>query len=117
MVAITPWNFPSAMNTRKADAVLAAGCTMIVKPAPDPRSPHWCLPNSPKKQASRQVVQERNAILVNGAKCMGVTNRVTEKIAKTGCTLRSATVKRRNVYTTLAMVRVGMAVCGKMAEE
>lgn len=32
-VAITPWNFPSAMITRKAGAALAAGCTMIVKPA------------------------------------------------------------------------------------
>jgi len=82
MVAITPWNFPSAMITRKADAVLAAGCTMIVKPAPDSRSPHWCLPNSPNKQASRQVVQVRDAIFANGVKCMGVTNRVTEKIAK-----------------------------------
>lgn len=31
--AITPWNFPSSMITRKAGAALAAGCTMIVKPA------------------------------------------------------------------------------------
>jgi aspartate-semialdehyde dehydrogenase len=34
-VAITPWNFPVAMITRKAGAALAAGCTMIVKPAPE----------------------------------------------------------------------------------
>ena len=31
--AITPWNFPSAMVTRKAGAALAAGCPMIVRPA------------------------------------------------------------------------------------
>jgi len=31
--AITPWNFPNAMITRKAGAALAAGCAMIVKPA------------------------------------------------------------------------------------
>ena len=31
--AITPWNFPSAMITRKAGAALAAGCTMVLKPA------------------------------------------------------------------------------------
>ncbi|AZP13942.1 NAD-dependent succinate-semialdehyde dehydrogenase [Undibacterium parvum] len=31
--AITPWNFPSAMITRKAAPALAAGCTMVVKPA------------------------------------------------------------------------------------
>ena len=32
-VAITPWNFPSAMITRKAAPALAAGCPMIVRPA------------------------------------------------------------------------------------
>ena len=32
-VAITPWNFPAAMITRKAGAALAAGCTMVLKPA------------------------------------------------------------------------------------
>ncbi|MEN6587144.1 MAG: NAD-dependent succinate-semialdehyde dehydrogenase [Sulfuricella sp.] len=31
--AITPWNFPNAMITRKVGPALAAGCTMIVKPA------------------------------------------------------------------------------------
>jgi succinate-semialdehyde dehydrogenase/glutarate-semialdehyde dehydrogenase len=31
--AITPWNFPAAMITRKAGPALAAGCSMIVKPA------------------------------------------------------------------------------------
>src|SRR3546814_17568418 len=30
---ITPWNFPSAMITRKAAAALAAGCAVVVKPA------------------------------------------------------------------------------------
>ncbi len=32
-VAITPWNFPSAMITRKAGPALAAGCSMVLKPA------------------------------------------------------------------------------------
>ncbi|MDF0533894.1 NADP-dependent succinate-semialdehyde dehydrogenase [Shewanella sp. A32] len=32
--AITPWNFPAAMITRKAAPALAAGCTMVLKPAP-----------------------------------------------------------------------------------
>src|SRR5262249_59265312 len=30
---ITPWNFPSAMPTRKSAPALAAGCTMVLKPA------------------------------------------------------------------------------------
>ncbi|MCK1346441.1 aldehyde dehydrogenase family protein [Bradyrhizobium sp. 146] len=33
--AITPWNFPVAMITRKAGAAMAAGCPVIVKPAPE----------------------------------------------------------------------------------
>jgi len=32
-VSITPWNFPIAMITRKAGAALAAGCTMVARPA------------------------------------------------------------------------------------
>ncbi|WP_409278454.1 NAD-dependent succinate-semialdehyde dehydrogenase [Pseudomonas defluvii] len=35
VAAITPWNFPAAMITRKAGPALAAGCTCIVKPAPE----------------------------------------------------------------------------------
>ena len=31
--AVTPWNFPAAMITRKVGPALAAGCTMVVKPA------------------------------------------------------------------------------------
>lgn len=32
--AITPWNFPNAMITRKAAPALAAGCTIVIKPDP-----------------------------------------------------------------------------------
>ena len=32
--AITPWNFPAAMVTRKVAPALAAGCTLVLKPAP-----------------------------------------------------------------------------------
>ena len=33
VAAITPWNFPMAMLTRKLGPALAAGCTMVIKPA------------------------------------------------------------------------------------
>jgi len=33
VAAITPWNFPMAMITRKAGPALAAGCTIVIKPA------------------------------------------------------------------------------------
>ena len=35
VAAITPWNFPAAMITRKIAPALAAGCTAVVKPAPE----------------------------------------------------------------------------------
>lgn len=35
VAAITPWNFPAAMITRKVAPAFAAGCTAVVKPAPD----------------------------------------------------------------------------------
>ena len=34
-VLVTPWNFPAAMATRKVGPALAAGCTMVLKPASD----------------------------------------------------------------------------------
>ncbi|WP_420135250.1 NAD-dependent succinate-semialdehyde dehydrogenase [Rhodopseudomonas sp.] len=35
VAAITPWNFPAAMITRKVAPALAAGCTVVIKPAPE----------------------------------------------------------------------------------
>lgn len=35
VAAITPWNFPAAMITRKVAPALAAGCTAVIKPAPE----------------------------------------------------------------------------------
>ncbi|XBQ16037.1 MAG: NAD-dependent succinate-semialdehyde dehydrogenase [Oceanicaulis sp.] len=35
VACITPWNFPSAMITRKCAPAMAAGCTVVVKPAPE----------------------------------------------------------------------------------
>jgi succinate-semialdehyde dehydrogenase/glutarate-semialdehyde dehydrogenase len=35
VTAITPWNFPNAMITRKVGPALAAGCTIVLKPAED----------------------------------------------------------------------------------
>ncbi|MFU2058311.1 NAD-dependent succinate-semialdehyde dehydrogenase [Avibacterium volantium] len=35
VAAITPWNFPNAMITRKSAPALAAGCAVVLKPAPE----------------------------------------------------------------------------------
>ena len=41
VAAITPWNFPTAMITRKVAPALAAGCAIVVKP--DPQTPYSAL--------------------------------------------------------------------------
>src|SRR6185437_7292469 len=35
VAAITPWNFPNQINLAKLGPALAAGCTIVLKPAPD----------------------------------------------------------------------------------
>ena len=42
--AITPWNFPAAMITRKAGPGWAAGCTGVIRPASQTRSRRWRSP-------------------------------------------------------------------------
>lgn len=45
VAAITPWNFPIAMITRKVAPALAAGCTVVVKPGKTLPFPLWLWPN------------------------------------------------------------------------
>ena len=63
---ITPWNFPTAMGTRKIGPAIAAGCTMVVKPASRRRSRCWRSPRSSRRrpaagrpQRDHQLVLER----------------------------------------------------------
>ena len=54
--AITPWNFPNAMITRKVSPALAAGCAMVCKPAGGKRrSAPWRWPPLANKPGSRQA--------------------------------------------------------------
>ena len=51
---ITPWNFPLAKATRKIAPVVAAGCTMVLKPANlSPLTSHNCSHPLCKKQGFR----------------------------------------------------------------
>ena len=62
VAAITPWNFPLAMITRKAGAALAAGCTIIVKPAEQTPYSAFAI----QKLAVEAGVPEDALILVTG---------------------------------------------------
>jgi succinate-semialdehyde dehydrogenase/glutarate-semialdehyde dehydrogenase len=66
VAAITPWNFPSAMITRKVAPALAAGCTVVLKPAED----------TPLSALALAVLAEKAGIPP------GVFNIVTTKNAK-----------------------------------
>ncbi|GAA2484848.1 hypothetical protein GCM10010276_23300 [Streptomyces longisporus] len=52
---ITPWNFPLAMGTRKIVPTIAAGCTIVLKPAPRPPLPASYWLRSSRKRACRPV--------------------------------------------------------------
>ena len=62
VAAITPWNFPAAMITRKAGPALAAGCTMVIKPAS--ATPFSA---APEKKRDRSGSALRNAAAVASA--------------------------------------------------
>jgi succinate-semialdehyde dehydrogenase/glutarate-semialdehyde dehydrogenase len=84
--AITPWNFPAAMITRKAGPALAAGCTMVVKPASQ----------TPLSALALAVLAERAgvpkgvlSVLTGSASAIGgemTSNPIVRKVSFTGST-------------------------------
>ncbi|MEM9386577.1 MAG: NAD-dependent succinate-semialdehyde dehydrogenase [Pseudomonadota bacterium] len=83
VACITPWNFPNAMLTRKIAPALAAGCTVVCKPA-----------NATPLSAYAFVeLAERAAIPP------GVINVVTGRTAQIGSTLTASPVVRKLTFT------------------
>ncbi|GIU47843.1 NAD-dependent succinate-semialdehyde dehydrogenase [Shewanella sp. KT0246] len=84
--AITPWNFPLAMITRKVAPALAAGCTMIVKPAPD--TPFTALALAVLAQRAGIPAGVFN-VITGDAKLIGevlCSSKVVRKLSFTGST-------------------------------
>ena len=81
--AITPWNFPAAMITRKAGPALAAGCTMVLKPASQ----------TPYSALALAVLAERAGIPA------GVLNVVTGSAGEIGGELTANPVVRKLSFT------------------
>ncbi len=96
--AITPWNFPAAMLTRKAAPALAAGCTMVVKPAS--QTPFSALALA--ELALRAGVPP------------GVLNVVTGSAKKIGAELTSNPIVRKLSFTGSTQIgRELMAQCAQ----
>ncbi len=97
--AITPWNFPAAMITRKAGPALAAGCTMVVKPASQ----------TPLTALALAVLAERAgvpagvlSVITGTAKEIGTelaTNPLVRKLTFTGSTEVGRTLMQQTAST------------------
>lgn len=86
VAAITPWNFPSSMITRKAGPALAAGCTIIIKPASQTPYSALALGVLAKEAGIPKGVLN---IITGSAKDIGLelsTNPIIKKLSFTGST-------------------------------
>lgn len=85
--AITPWNFPNAMLMRKAAAALAAGCTMVAKPAED--TPLSALAIAALAEEAGVPEGVFNVMTTSNAASVGLeltTNPLVRKLSFTGST-------------------------------
>ena len=96
---ITPWNFPNAMITRKAGPALAAGCTVVLKPAK--QTPFSALAMA--ELAERAGIPKGVLNIVTGsASAIGgelCSNPVVRKLSFTGSTEVGRTLMRQSADT------------------
>ncbi|KAA6204873.1 MAG: NAD-dependent succinate-semialdehyde dehydrogenase [Candidatus Tokpelaia sp.] len=90
--AITPWNFPNAMITRKAAPALAAGCAMVLKPASQ----------TPFSAIALAVLAERAGLP------LALFSIVTGKSAEIGAVLTQSPVVRKLSFTGSTAVGAGL---------
>jgi succinate-semialdehyde dehydrogenase/glutarate-semialdehyde dehydrogenase len=95
--AITPWNFPAAMITRKAGPALAAGCTMVLKPATQ----------TPYSALALAVLAERAGVP------KGVFSVVTGGAAEIGGELTANPIVRKLTFT--GSTEIGVKLMGQCA--
>ncbi len=96
--AITPWNFPAAMITRKAGPALAAGCVMVLKPATQ----------TPFSALALAELAERAGVP------RGVFSVVTGSSAEIGAEMTSSTLVRKLTFT--GSTEVGRKLMAQCAE-
>ncbi|PPQ63155.1 hypothetical protein CVT24_005795 [Panaeolus cyanescens] len=85
---LTPWNFPSAMITRKLAAALAAGCTAVIKPPPETPFSALALAELSRRAGFPDgviniVTTLKNVVEVGKEMC---ENKVVKKVSFTGST-------------------------------
>jgi succinate-semialdehyde dehydrogenase / glutarate-semialdehyde dehydrogenase len=101
--AITPWNFPLAMITRKAGPALAAGCTMVLKPAS--QTPYSALALAALGQQAG-IPAGVFSVVTGGAREIGgelTGNALVRKLTFTGSTEVGITLARQCAATVKKM--------------
>jgi succinate-semialdehyde dehydrogenase / glutarate-semialdehyde dehydrogenase len=99
VAAITPWNFPSAMITRKLGPALAAGCTMVLKPAS--QTPYSALALAVLAEEAGFPAGVFN-VITGSARKIGAeltANPVVRKLSFTGSTEIGRTLFRQSADT------------------
>jgi succinate-semialdehyde dehydrogenase/glutarate-semialdehyde dehydrogenase len=102
VAAITPWNFPSSMLTRKAAAALAAGCTLVCKPASATPYSAFALGELARRAGIPDGVlnvlsgtsREISAALAGDPRVRGVTFTGSSEVGKELMAAMSVTMKR-----------------------
>ncbi|WP_420809742.1 NAD-dependent succinate-semialdehyde dehydrogenase [Entomohabitans teleogrylli] len=109
VAAITPWNFPMAMLTRKLGPALAAGCTGVIKPANNTPLSAFALLELAKKAGVPDGVL--NAVAGNTAEISDaiMASEQVRKISFTGSTAVGKTLMRNAAQT---MKKVSMELGG-----
>jgi succinate-semialdehyde dehydrogenase/glutarate-semialdehyde dehydrogenase len=100
VAAITPWNFPIAMITRKVAPALAAGCTVVVKPAEE--TPFCALALAKLAEQAGVPPGVINVVTSRDPKAVGTeltTNPAVRKISFTGSTAVGKLLMRQGADT------------------
>jgi len=108
--AITPWNFPNAMITRKASAALAAGCTFVVKPAQETPLSALALAALAKEAGIPDGVI--NVVVGTSSRVLGGVLTQSPDIAKFSFTGSTQVGKVLTADCTSTMKRVSMELGG-----
>src|SRR5215467_10260930 len=98
VAAITPWNFPFAMITRKAGPALAAGCTIVIKPAS--QTPYSAL--AAAALAARAGVPPGVLNVVTGVDAAAIGGELTANVAVRKVTFTGSTAVGKKLMSQCA---------------
>jgi succinate-semialdehyde dehydrogenase/glutarate-semialdehyde dehydrogenase len=108
--AVTPWNFPIAMITRKAAPALAAGCTFIVKPAEDTPLSALAIAELAERAGFPRGVF--NVVPTSNPAAVGTVLTTHPQVAKFSFTGSTAVGKRLLAQTASTVKKVSMELGG-----